>query len=352
VTIADIAGHLGLTKSAVSYALNSKPGVSAATRQRVLDAARELGWVPSSAARSLAGAATSTIGVVIAQPQLQLSAEHYLMTLAAGLQTRFQERGYALLMQVGADVHHQISIYQSWVAQRRVDAVVLLDPLVEDPRPAALMDLGLPVIVIGEAPLYPKQAQVRTDDAAAMTAVVEHLLDLGHRSIARVAGPAHLMHTRARDAAFEAAVHNGGGHAVVLHTDYSESAGAQATGAALAAPAAVTAVVCDSDLLAVAAFATIGSLGLQVPADVSVVAWDDSALCRVMSPPLTAVGYDIAELGRDAGRVLFDLLDRGEHEAAVKVVPQLRVRSSTGPASNPSHGPESRSAEPSTGVLR
>ena len=336
MTIIDIADHLGLTKSAVSYALNGKPGVSEATRHRVLDAARELGWVPSSAARSLAGAATSTIGIVITRPQVQLGGEHYLMAFIAGLQTRLQERGFGLLMQVAADVHHQVSIYQSWVAQRRVDGVVLLDPVADDPRPAVLAELGLPAVVVGEAQLLPGQADVSTDDAVAMTAVVQHLLDLGHRSIARVAGPAHLVHTQVRDAAFRAAVRDGGGRAVVVHTDYSGAAGERATDEVLVGTAAATAVVYDSDLLAVAGFGAVSGLGLRVPADVSVVAWDDSALCRVTSPPLTAVGYDIADLGRSAGRVLFDLLDRGGPGAAVSVVPQLRVRSSTGPCRRPS----------------
>ncbi len=339
-TIADVARRVGVSKGAVSYALNGKPGVSESTRRRVLDAARELRWSPSSAARMLAGNRTSTVGLALTRPPETLGEEPFLMRFVAGLTSRLQPRGYGLLVQLPADADAELDTYRAWAGERRVDGVVVLDPAVDDPRPAVLAGLGLPAVVVGDVGPGPGRVPVTTDDAAVMLAVVEHLASAGHRRVARVAGPPHLQHTVVRERAFREAAQRFGVEGSTVHTDYSAESGARATaGLVTGAGARPTAVVYDNDLMAVAGLSRLSELGLRVPEDVALVAWDDSATCRVTRPALTATGYDLVAFGQLAADALFSLLDGGPPPPTTSATPTLRVRASTSTSTDPGGTP-------------
>lgn len=340
-TIADIARRVGVTKGAVSYALNGKPGVSEETRRRVLQAARELHWAPSSAARMLAGNRTSTVGLALTRRPETLGDEPFFMAFVAGLESALQPRGYGLLLQVPTHAEAELETYRAWAGQRRVDGVVVLDPVTDDPRPAVLEALGLAAVVVGQAEPGAGLAAAVTDDAAAMHRVVDHLADLGHTAVARVAGPARLQHTVRRDRAFTAACRRRRLHARTVHADYSGAAGARATadlvGERPGGRPRPTAIVYDNDLMAVAGLSQLTGAGLRVPQDVSLVAWDDSATCRATHPALTATGYDVIAFGRAAGESLFALLS-GDGPTTTTTTPDLRVRASTAPAPAPTPG--------------
>ena len=339
-TIADIARLVGLSKGAVSYALNGKPGVSESTRQRVLDAARDLQWSPSSAARMLAGNRTSTVGLALTRPPETLGEEPFLMRFVAGLTSQLQPRGYGLLLQLPADAQAELDTYRAWAGERRVDGVVVLDPAVDDPRPAVLAELGLPAVVVGAVEPGPGRVGVSTDDAAVMVAVVEHLASLGHRRVARVAGPAHLLHTVVRERAFRGAADRLGLAVSTVNTDYSAEGGARATSELVSRGGErPTAVVYDNDLMAVAGLSRLSETGLRVPEDVALVAWDDSSTCSVTRPPLTATSYDLLHFGRLAAEALFTLLDDTAPPGGTSITPVLRVRASTSPDPSPSTHP-------------
>lgn len=339
-TIADIARRVGLSKGAVSYALNGKPGVSESTRQRVLDAARELQWSPSSAARMLAGNRTSTVGLALTRPPETLGEEPFLMRFVAGLTSHLQPRGYGLLLQLPSDAEAELATYRAWAGERRVDGVVVLDPATDDPRPAVLAELGLPAVVVGALEPGPGRVAVSTDDAAVMTEVVEHLASLGHHRVARVAGPAHLLHTVVRERAFREAAWRLGMVVSTVHTDYSAESGARATAELVGCGAErPTAVVYDNDLMAVAGLSHLSETGLRVPEDVALVAWDDSSTCAVTRPPLTATSYDLLRFGRLAAEALFTLLDDAAAPSGTSITPTLRVRASTRPSTDPGGTP-------------
>src|SRR5690625_4568984 len=144
VTIADIAERAGVTSAAVSLAVNGRPGVSDATRARVMDIARELHWEPSHAARALAGAPVLTVGMVLARPADVLGAEAFVGAFVAGLQEGLSGRDYSLQMKVLDSPEAEIDTYRRWFGQRRVDGVVVVDLRVDDPRIPALEELAQP----------------------------------------------------------------------------------------------------------------------------------------------------------------------------------------------------------------
>ncbi|MEV7563471.1 LacI family DNA-binding transcriptional regulator [Streptomyces sp. NPDC089795] len=366
-TIKDIARQAGVSESAVSFALNGRPGVSQDTRARIRRVAEQLGWQPNSAARALSGERSGAVGLVLARPAHTLGVESFFLQLVSGIQEVLSAARTALLFQVVEDIDAECAVYRRWWAERRVDGVLVVDPRTSDPRPALLEALALPAVTIGEAlspadgdgegdgdgdradpaaarpalpSLVPSAApssvlsSVRADDAGAMAQVLEHLHRLGHRRIVHVAGLPGLAHTvRRMESLRTEAARRGLGPDQVrsVLTDYSDAEGAAATRRVLAEPEPPTALVYDNDVMAVAGSGVAAELGIPVPGRLSIVAWDDSALCRVTHPRLTALVRDTAGFGRLAAEELLAVLAGDPPGVRISEQPRLEPRESTAP---------------------
>lgn len=330
ITIADIARHAGVSTGAVSYALNDRPGVSEQTRARILQVAADLGWAPSAAARSLSGAKTESIGLVLARDPGLLGVEPFYMQFLSGIESELAKRSYALLLQVVPDLDTEVRTYRQWRAARRVDGVIMVDPRVDDPRVALLRGAGaLAAVVVGDPALAGGLTCVWTDDAAAVRACVRHLHETGHRRIARVAGVESYGHTLIRDAAFVEETARLGIEGMIVRTDYSGAHGAAATRDLLGSVNPPTAVVYDNDVMALAGLGVAAERGVAVPADLSLIAWDDSPLCEATYPQLTALSHDVASYGAHVARRLFDAMDGAAPGAYLDSTPALRLRGTT-----------------------
>ncbi|MFI6879895.1 LacI family DNA-binding transcriptional regulator [Streptomyces sp. NPDC050400] len=337
-TIKDIAKEAGVSESAVSFALNGRPGVSEATRARVRRVADRLGWRPSAAARALSGEGPATVGLVLARPASTLGVESFFLQLVSGIQEVLSLRRFGLLFQVVENLDAECDAYRRWWAEHRVDGVLVVDPRADDPRPPLLDELGLPAVVIGSLPPgddgtgHPGIANLWADDARAMAGIVDHLDALGHRRIAHVAGLPELAHTRRRIASLRAEAERRGIEAHSHTTDYSDTEGARTTRRVLDSASPPTAIVYDNDVLAVAGLGVAAERGIPVPAALSIVAWDDSVLCRSTHPALTALVRDTTAFGRRAAEELFALLDGGPARRVEDALPHLLERGSTASA--------------------
>lgn len=317
-TMADIARRAGVSKVAVSYALNDQPGVSEATRASIKSIAEELGWRPNSAARALTGGRAQAVGLVVRRPARTLGVEPFFMEFISGVETVLAEQAYALMLQMVADQEQEIEVCRRWWGERRVDGVFLMDLHAEDARVDAIRDIGLPAVAIGPPEVAAGLPAIWSDDGASVHEIVRYLAALGHRRIARVAGPAELAHTAVRDAALAEACREAGiPEATVVHTDYTGDAGARAARALLIASARPTAIVFDNDIMAVAALSVAQELNLAIPADLSVVAWDESPLTQVVRPMLSAVTRDIPAYGARSAAALLSLIG-GEDVGSVR----------------------------------
>ncbi len=330
VTIRDIAERAGVSKVAVSYALNGQPGVSAATRERIVSIAEELGWYPNRAARALSGARTDACGLVLARPARTLALEPFFMEFIAGVESELSRQSMALTIQLVANVHDEIEVYKRWWGEHRVDGVLMVDPRVDDPRIGELDRLGLPAVVIGGPQENSSLPAVWHDEASVVTEAVQYLAALGHRRIAQVAGVSDFVHTRQRTAAFRQAAKDLGLEWEIVETDYSAENGARATRKLLSSPDAPTAIVFDSDLLAVTGLGVAQQMGFTVPDDLSIIGWDDSLISQVVHPPLTAITRDIEGYGRAAARRLLVAIEGRESEDVETMRGELTTRGSTG----------------------
>lgn len=329
-----MARRAGVSTSAVSYAFNGKPGISDETRVRIWAAAEELGWRPNSAARALTGARAGLVGLVIKRPARSLGTETFYADLIAGLQAGLQGKHVALSLLVASSLDEELAIYREWTRDRRVDGVVLTDPRLDDARLDLLVSLGLPAVLLGNHPSPPgRPPTVWIDDSAVATSLLEYLWALGHRTIARVSGPEKYEHTQRRTSAMAAFLANlGAPPGEVLATDYSESEGARATRYLLSRPSPPTAIVFDSDLLAVAGLGVAQEMGVRVPHDLSIVSFDDSAMARLVRPRLTTMSRDTVEFGERAARLLLRQIDSDEAVPSEPGPPvTLSVRDSTAP---------------------
>lgn len=331
-TIADIAKRAGVSKGAVSYALNGHAGVSEATRQRILAIADEIGWSPNTAARALSGSVAFSVGLPLCRPAHTLGSEPFFMELVAGLESELSARSYALTMQVVADVNAEITLYRRWWAERRVDGVILVDLHIDDPRVPVIEELGLPAVIIGNPSGINSLTAVWSDDAGALTETVEYLVALGHRRIARVTGLPDLLHTRIRDDAFTSICERIGLPESSIHpADYTGEESARITRRMLSSPARPTAVIYDNDIMAVAGLAVAQEMGIPVPSELSIVAWDDSPLCKLVHPALTAVSRDVSRYGAHAAHQLLAAIAGERTENFQDATPRLTPRSSTAP---------------------
>jgi DNA-binding LacI/PurR family transcriptional regulator len=330
-TIADIAAHAGVSPTAVSFALNDRPGISDRTRTRILAAVAELGWRPNVAARALGGRRADTVGLVVTRPARTLGVEPFFAQLVSGLQARLSTDLVALQLLVVEDVSAELDVYRRWAAERRTDGVVVLDLELDDPRPEELVRMGLPAVVLsGDGTPGPVPA-VFVDDHAAMTLLAEHLAALGHVRVGHVGGVPAYVHSARRATALHEAGARLGLDITTVPADFSQGETAAATRALLARDERPTAIVYDSDVAALAGGTVLAEAGLDLPGDISVASFDDSELVRLAHPPLTAMTRDTFELGELLAATMLSLL-RGEPvpEVVEAPTPVLTVRGSTG----------------------
>ena len=267
---------------------------------------------------SLSGAA----GLVLARPARLLGVEPFFGEFIAGMEERLAERGISVLFHVVTTHEEEITTYRRWAARSLVDAVALVNLTAGDRRPAVLRELGLPTVIVGDwQERQPGVAAVPTDDYQPMREAFTRLYALGHRRIARVTGPAELLHTRTRTRALLDCGREAGVEPVLVEGDYSAESGARATAELLNRAQRPTAIVYDNDVMAVAGLDAAKRLRVPVPDELSLLAWDDSTMCQLASPPLSAMRGDTYQYGMSVAQSALELIDRGE--AARRWAPAL-----------------------------
>ncbi|PXA67411.1 LacI family DNA-binding transcriptional regulator [Cryobacterium arcticum] len=333
VTIADVAREAGVSKGLVSFALNDRPGVSAETRARILQVAGTLGWTPSLRARSLSSKRSFALGLVIARDPEVLGSDPFFTSFIAGVETILAPEGLALVLSVVPDEPTELQTYRTLVTDGRVDGVFLSDLRRDDARIPCLAELGLPAVTLGRPDQPSPFPSVSIDDTDGVAESVRHLVELGHRRIAHVAGSPAMLHGGRRRDAFSAAMSAAGlGNGQIVETDFSIAAGADATRVLLSQPERPTAIVFASDPMAIAGIGVAQELGVSVPDQLSITGFDDIEFARYVYPALTTVGATPMVWGRTAATTLLGLIRTGSAADVELPAARLIIR---GSASSP-----------------
>jgi DNA-binding LacI/PurR family transcriptional regulator len=330
----DVAKLAGVSRTTVSFVLNDVPGmkISEETRQRVLEAARELDYYPTAAARSLASGKTHRIGLVLGEGQRRLSADAFLPAFLQGVTASVHQRGYFLMIHLSEDVPSH-EAYARLIREQQVDGLILSGPRSDDPLLGKLAEEGFPLILHGQLAAY-SFPNVDVDNKAGGYKATSHLIELGHRRIGFISN-APLSYAGAQDryAGWKQALKE---HDLPIEQDLICTAaflpefGHVAMEQLLSLPERPTAVFAASDVVALGAISAIHCAGLRIPEDVAVVGFDDVFFAAQIHPALTTIRVPAYGLGWTAAETLIALIEGDEEVSSVTLETELVIRDSCG----------------------
>ncbi len=334
MTIEEVAALAGVSIATVSRVLTNRVAVRPETRRRVLDAVEQLGYVPSGPARALAGGRTGMLGLLMTD-----LTQPFYTELANAIESEAQARGFTLILANGAGDSGREAGYLDLLAQRRVDGILVASRGVTTRHIDWLRHAPVEVVLVTcEAPGVPLPAIVAASRSGAALAA-DHVLALGHRRIAEIAGPEVSASAPERHAGIVDALERAGVAAAelaVVSCDGDVAGGRAAAEALLGLSPRPTAILCYNDLVAVGALHAIAAAGLSVPRDISVVGFDDIPVASMVSPALTTVAQAVGEMARwSVERIAAQIAaNHGagavEPQGAVHMPCRLVVRDSTG----------------------
>lgn len=321
-TLEDVAAYAGVSRSTASRALNDDAYVSSRSRAKVLDAARDLGYSPNQAARSLVTRRTGAVAVILSEPEAKVLDDPYFATVMHAAYRELATTGVQMLLMF-VDSRDDVPRTIRFLEGGHVDGALVFAPHQGDPLPTALRLLRLP-IVFGGRPGTGRRGvhAVDFDNRAGARLAVRHLLSTGRRRIGTVTGM--LDHPAAADrlAGWQEALTDAGLDPDGLSEagDFTMASGERATATLLDRVPGLDAVFAASDMMAAGAMRALRAAGRAIPGDVAVVGFDDQPnLAPAMDPPLTSVHQDPREQIRHMVRRLMSLL------AGEKVGPDTTV---------------------------
>lgn len=305
VTIKDVARQAGVSVATVSRALNETGPVRGDTRERIREIARRLRYVPHGAARSLITNRTSTIGVLL--PVLY---GEFFSEVIRGIDQTAKRSGYHLL--VSSSHADRAELEAAFRAMRgRVDGLVVMTPDIDAETLEANLPSTLPVVMLNCRVEGQAYDSIVVDNYGGAYAVVRHLIELGHRRVALIAGGSRNQDAAERLRGYREAMDALGGAwsaELELRGDFMEASGYAAVERLLALDPRPTAVFAANDSMAIGALSALGEAGVRVPGDLALVGFDDIPIARFMTPSLTSVHVPIAELGARGMERLLEVL--------------------------------------------
>ena len=294
VTIKDVAKAANLSVASVSRALNGSSSVTEQTRKLVLDTARALRYIPHSGARSLSTSRTNTVGVVL--PDLY---GEFFSELIRGIDLAARRRGLHLLVSSShGDADEAGAALRAMSG--RVDGLIVMSPHVDAGFLAANLPATLPVVLLNTHDTG-EHSSLTVDNYGGAAAMVQHLVEIGHRRICMLSGPANNFESEERLRGFRETLGRLGlREAAVLRGDFTEESGYRAGKQLLALKRLPDAVFAANDMMAIGCLFALGEAGLQVPRDLALVGFDDIPTARFVAPPLTTVRVRMTDMGSRA----------------------------------------------------
>lgn len=334
-TIYEVARLAGVSTATVSRALNRSGYVSEAVRQRVHRAAAELSFVPNRAARSLVNKRTFSLALLI--PDI---VNPFFPALARGAEDAASAAHHNLILCNTDHQKRRESQYVAMLREKRVDGLICAGTTMGPQQLAALLRNGFPVVAVDRSLRGREVDTVVCDNVRGAELAIAHLVAVGHRRIALITGPLAVSTARERLSGARRALDEAGLEVAgewIVEGDYQLEGGYRAAkhlfqkvrerSAGAVAPLGLFAA---NDLMAAGAIMACREEGLSVPEDVSVIGFDDIALAKALSPPLTTIAQPAYELGRTAAEALLArIADPGRSVKTVTLVPALVVRDST-----------------------
>ncbi|SEK00883.1 transcriptional regulator, LacI family [Sphingobium sp. AP50] len=322
-TLHDVATAAGMSRAQVSRALRGDPGVKEATRARIAEIARTVGYRPNIAARTLASARTTIVGVVIGEPD-----NPFHISLASAIETQLLAAGFdAIISMRGINDASALEEAERLIALRSLAAILISTPHSDD---AILKMAGqMPCVFIGRRTGHLSVHSISVDDEGGAAQAVEHLVGLGHRRIAHI-GSMITAGAIGRTEGYRRAMAAAGLEPMEYAGPPDSTTGRNGADALLARSRPPTAIFAYNDLIAIGAMNGLHTRGLRVPDDISVIGFDDTPLAATEMISLTSLRQNPVEQASAALHALQAIL-RNEPVPGVMIPVELRIRRSVGP---------------------
>jgi len=310
ITIKDVAREANVSVASVSRALNGGSGVTAETGQRIRDVASRLRYIPHAAARMLITRRTNTIGALL--PDLY---GEFFSELIRGIDLAARARGLHLLVSSSHDSSDDAAAALR-AMQGRVDGMLIMSAHVDDAFLRANLPQDLPTVLINSAVKDRAYGVINVDNYAGARAMTQHLLDVGHKNVAFIAGPKNNFDAQQRENGYRAAMAKYASKVapVVVAGDFTEETGYRAGQEMLSRKVRPAAVFAANDMMAVGCMHAFREAGLRVPQDIALAGFDDIPVARYVAPPLSTVRVRIVDLGRSALESVAARLENPDHQ--------------------------------------
>jgi len=350
VTIRDVAKYLNLSVTTVSRALAGHDDVAESTRQRVIKAAQEMGYVPTHAARQLRRQRTETIGLVFPTLGSRFS-DPFFSEFMAGVGDETSRSNYDLLVSVASPGEPEQTTYQRLVNSRRVDGFILVRMRLDDWRIRYLSQQGVPFASFGRSQTVENNPSIGVDGRAGTRELVRHLVSMGHSRIAFIGAPADLTLSRDRLNGYQDGLDDAGidfDPNLVLQGNLTRTEGYKATKTLLERKSPPSAIIGINDLTALGSTHAAQESGLIVGRDIAIAGFDGIEASEHSHPPLTTVYQPVYDIGRKVCVMLITQIEGRElPQTHLLLKPKLIVRQSTMDRDLPVH-PQSDNSEPET----
>ena len=330
-TLNDVARLAGVSSMTVSRVINNSGHIGPETRAKVNQAIVELGYMPNVLARQLRSKRTKTIALVLTD-----ITNPFFTTIARGVEDTARAQGYAVMFCNTDESEAEELEYVRVLIQRRVDGVLLVPATDSSGSLQLLHKHGLPVVVLDRHVRSGQVDEVRTDSEAGAYLAIRHLIDLGHRRIAVLTGPADVSTSMDRVAGYRRALAEESlepDSRYILFGEYNDASGFEMTRRILAARPRPTALFAANNFIAFGAIQALREAGLSIPEEMSIAVFDDLPQGWVFDPFLTVVSQPAYEIGRRATELMLERLT-GEAPAEPRTIvlpSELIARRSTAP---------------------
>ncbi len=328
--IKDVALHAGVSVTTVSHVVNGTRFVSETARQRVEEAVRELGYVPSAVARSLKHNTTRTFGMIIPN-----NSNPYFAEIIRGVEDRCFAAGYNVILCNSNDDPERQAGYLRVLAEKRIDGLVLVVTGSDAIARATLGGINMPLVVLDREVSGVSGDLVEVNHMLGSQMATRHLLELGHPRVACISGPPGLSPSSQRRAGWKDALEKAGvdrTESDLARGDFTARGGYLAMQALLKRRPRPTAVFACNDLMAFGALTAAREAGIDVPQQLSIVGFDDIDLAAFSAPPLTTVAQPKQQIGTVAADLLLDRVSSTRTDNRQMILdPELRIRASTAP---------------------
>ncbi len=319
VTIADIAKKANVSKMTVSRVINGSGPVKEETAERIRQIIKELHYQPNLIARSLSSKRSNTVGVIIPKVK-QVFLDSYIAEISSGITETVLERDYRMMLFPVEIDSKRNSDYLNIVRSHIADGLIILKSKINDPNISLLVENKIPFLLVNHKKYKKKYNFIDTENITGAKMAVEYLYGLGHRDIAFISGSMDETNSIDRLKGYQSALKRLNldyNPEWIINGDFCKEKAYEGVGRLLKLKKRPTAIFCSDDYMAIGAIERLKKEGLSVPADMSVIGFDDIELAAYYKPALSTIRQPLLELGKMAANYLIDIIE-GKQKSLVR----------------------------------